>query len=89
MSAPPTSSNTSPLFNFSGNDRMVYMGALSIPGSTYNAGFTYTVAGQNAGHRTRMPLGEGIGRFGNKDWLFSTRASTYSTNGTAIMLVND
>ncbi len=83
-----TNTNATPFYNFLGNGGAVDILAITLPGASYNAGFTLRASGENDIYAINMPLGTGLRNICKKDWSYSTRASTYSTNGSALMIVS-
>lgn len=83
LSAPPSTGNTPSFYNFTSTGLNYAVYAESLPGATWNCGFS-NANGVSIAYRTNMSAGEGLylaGSASGSSW--GIRASTYSTPGSA------
>lgn len=87
LQRPADVGDTSPFYSFRADGHRVNTIARSIPGVSYNVGYTDCTTGRNAGWATYLPLGYGLMAGTISGHTYSVRASTYSTTGNSTMWV--
>lgn len=84
---PSDTVNTQAFYSFRSDGNRVNTIARTIPGTSYNVGYTNVTKGTSAGWATYLPLGYGLMISTASGQMYSVRASTYSTTGNATMWV--
>ncbi|MEK3901725.1 hypothetical protein [Paenibacillus sp. FSL R7-0179] len=90
LQAAPTSSETPIFYAFNTNANRVSMVADSLPGSSYNAGYSDLTSAYDVGWATNLSVGRKMYLTNpNSSHSYGARASTNSTPGYALMGVVD
>jgi len=88
--APSDTSASLPFYSFSSSANRVTMQASSLPGTSWNGGFTNLNTGSDVGHYTYLSASSRIHlNTPNSSTFYGARASTFSTTGSALMSVYD
>ncbi len=83
LTRPSDDQITNPFATFSGRNGLFYVSADSIPGQTYNFGFSNHATRRSVFSQVNIQNGTGVLYETSSGITYGCRASTYSTEGTA------